>query len=69
MLQPLTEWRPLPGPKTSAVLERAGARGLPEGDVTVQIQAQNDRQMMSDIVSESVVVGDNKPMLTGKRKI
>ena len=66
LLQPLTEWRPLPVLKTSAVLERGGAGGLPEGGVTVQLQAQNDRRMMSDIVSQSVVVGDNKPTVTGE---
>ena len=66
LLQPLTEWRPLPVLKTSAVLERGGAGGLPEGGVTVQLQAQNDRHMMSDIVSQSVVVGDNKPTVTGE---
>ena len=65
-LQPLTKWRPLPVLKTSAVLERRRAGGLPEGGVTVQLQAQNERHMMSDIVSQSVVVGDNKPILTGE---
>ena len=68
LLQPLTECRPLPVLKTSAVLERGGAGGLPEGGVTVQLQAQNDRHMMSDIVSQSVVVGDNKLILTGEKE-
>ena len=68
LLQPLTEWRPLPVLKTSAVLEKGGARGLPEGGVTVQLQAQNDRHMMSDIVSQSVVVGDDRPILTGEKE-
>ena len=68
LLQPLTEWRPLPVLKTSAVLERGRAGGLPEGGLTVQLQAQNDRHMMSDIVSKSVVVGDNKPILTGEKE-
>ena len=66
LLQPLTEWRPLPVLKTSAVLERRRVGELPEGGVTVQLQAQNDRHMMSDIVSQSVVVGDDRPILTGE---
>ena len=56
----------MPVLKTSAVLEKGPAGRLPEGGVTIQLQAQNDRHMMSDIVSESVVVGDSKPTLTGE---
>ena len=58
----------MPVLKTSAVLEKGQAGRLPEGGVTIQLQAQNDRHMMSDIVSESVVVGDSKPTLTGEIK-
>lgn len=65
-VQPLADWRPLPVSKTSAVLDKGPSERLPEGEVTLQVQAQNHRHMMSDIKSHTVVVTHSKPTLTGE---
>ncbi|KAK7092487.1 uncharacterized protein [Littorina saxatilis] len=62
---PLADWRPLPVSKTSAVLDKGPSERLPEGEVTLQVQAQNHRHMMSDIKSQTIVVTHSKPTLTG----
>ena len=51
--------------KTTTAVE-GGEGGVPEGELTLQLQADNDRHMTSDIVNGSVVVDDLKPSLSGE---
>ncbi|KAK7493733.1 hypothetical protein BaRGS_00015062 [Batillaria attramentaria] len=63
---PMDGWSPLDSYKTSAIIER-GSQNLPTGSVTAQVRATNARQMMSDVLTTSVKVDDEQPVLTGKR--
>ena len=51
--------------KTTTAVE-GGEGGVPEGELTLQLQADNDRHMTSDIVNGTVVVDDLKPSLSGE---
>ena len=65
--QPLTEWSALDVYKTAAMLEKS-AEGTWRGGVTAELKAVNDRHMMSETVSATAQLNDNRPQLTGKCK-
>nr|KAG5704397.1 hypothetical protein BaRGS_031103 [Batillaria attramentaria] len=65
---PMDGWSPLDSYKTSAIIER-GSQNLPTGSVTAQVRATNARQMMSDVLTTSVKVDDEQPVLTGKSEL
>ncbi|KAK7483107.1 hypothetical protein BaRGS_00025675, partial [Batillaria attramentaria] len=62
--RPLSEWSPVEVYKTSAILDR-GRDALPSGSITAQVRARNERDMTSEIVSSTVLLGDHTPSLTG----
>ena len=62
--RPLTEWSALDVYKTAAMLEKR-AEGTWRGVVTAELKAVNDRQMMSETVSATAQLNDNRPQLTG----
>ena len=66
-LRPLTEWSSLDVYKTAAILEQR-AEGTWRGVVTAELKAVNDRHMMSETVSATAQLNDNRPQLTGKCK-
>ena len=65
--RPLMEWFSLDVYKTAAILEKR-AEGTWRGAVTAELKAVNDRQMVSEIVSATAQLDDNRPLLTGKFK-
>ena len=60
----LTQWSPLPEYKSAAILS---SDDMPtSSDVTLQLRAENQRGMTSEIRASSVSVDDTPPSLTGK---